>query len=152
MGSAAAGPASIASLGFSAVGAIMQGSATQSANEFQAARAEKAAQFGRAQADLTDTTMREQLTTTLGNIDAIRAAANIDPTSPTTAAVRDYNTMLSDRQRMAAVGSQRAQADEDIAGANYLRQAGRFAYTQGLVGAGAKIGGGLAQAYTRRAA
>lgn len=146
MGSAAAGPASIASVGFSALGAIMKGEGEQSADEFKAARAERAAEYGRAQADLTDTTMREQLTTTLGNIDAIRAAANIDPTSPTTAVLREHNAMLSDRQRMAAVGSQRAQADEDVAGAQYLRQAGRFAFNMGLVGAGEKVASGLAKA------
>jgi hypothetical protein len=50
----------------------------------QAERAERAAQFGKLQATLADTTMRENLNTTLSNIDVIRAAAKIDPTSPTT--------------------------------------------------------------------
>jgi hypothetical protein len=61
--------------------------------------------------------------------------------------VEDWNRMLSDRQRIAAVTSQRAQAAEDEASAKYLREAGDFALLMGFVGAGAKVGGGLAQGF-----
>jgi hypothetical protein len=41
----------------------------------------------------------------------------------TTAALMDRSEQLSDRQRMAAVGSLRAQSAEDLASADYLRRA-----------------------------
>ena len=140
---AIAGPASIASIGFGAASDLMKGEATKSSDDFQAARAERAAEFGKLQATLTDTTMRENLTSTLGNIDAVRAAAGIDPTSPTTAALEGRSTMLSDRQRMAAVGSIRSQAAEDEASAKYLREAGDFAVTQSYFSAGMDVAKGL---------
>jgi hypothetical protein len=147
MGTAAAGASasSIASLAFGAASSIAKGYGTQAADEFQADRATRAAELGRTQAALTDVTYRENLNTTLGNIDAIRAAARIDPTSPTTAALRDYNTMISDRQRMAAVGSIRQQSAEDEAGAVYLRKAGDFALKMGFLNAATGIAGGVAQ-------
>jgi hypothetical protein len=149
MGAPAAGASisSIASLAFGAAGSLAKGFGTQAADEFQADRATRAAELGRTQAALTDVTYRENLNTTLGNIDAIRAAAHIDPTSPTTAALRDYNTMISDRQRMAAVGSLRQQAAEDEAGAAYLRKAGWYAVNMGLLEAGTKVAGGVAMGF-----
>jgi hypothetical protein len=149
MGAAAsslAGPASILSLGLTAASDITKGSATQAADQFQADRAQRAAEFGLVQANLTDTTMRENLNTTLGNIESIRAAANVDPTSPTTAALMDRSTELSERQREAAVGSERAQSAEDLASADYLRKAGDFAVSQSYLSAATDIAGGLFKA------
>jgi hypothetical protein len=81
MGAAApiAAVSSLASIGLSAMGTIQKGEGEQAADEFKAARAEEAAKFGRLQADLTDTTDRQNLNITLSNIDAIRATGNIDP-------------------------------------------------------------------------
>ncbi len=76
--------ASVASLGMSAYGTIKKGEGDQAAADFKADKAEEAARFGREQAELTDVTLRERLNTTLANIDSIRAAAHVDPTSPTT--------------------------------------------------------------------
>lgn len=150
MGAAAAGPASILSLGLTAASDITKGSATQASDDFQADRAERAAQFGQTQALLTNTTMRENLNSTLGNIEAVRAAANADPNSPTGVAMMDRSTQLSDRQRMAAVGSIKSQSEEDQASADYLRSAGDFAVTQSYLSAGTDIAGGLAKAATAK--
>ncbi len=148
MGEAAlAGGSSIASLGLGAMSTVMKGEGQKSADEFRAAQAEEAARFGREQADLTDVTMRERLNTTLANIDVIRAAGHVDPTSPTTQAVEDWQRMLSDRQRTAAVVSQKAQASSDVASAKYLREAGDFALTQSYISAGAQIAGGVAKGF-----
>jgi hypothetical protein len=136
---------SIASMGLSAYGQVEQGKGNKAANEMRAAQAERAAQIGRINADSTDATLTERLKTTLGNIDAIRAAGNVDPASPTTAAIDDLNTKLSNRQRLAAVGTIREQASTDDASANYLRSAGSFALNQGYVGAGISVAGGLAK-------
>lgn len=154
MGAAAssmAGPASVASLALTVAGDITKGNATQAADNFQADRAQRAAEFGQMQATLTDTTMREQLNTTLGNIEAVRAAAHADPNSPTGAALLDSSEALSDRQRMAAVGSIKAQSAEDLASADYLRKAGDFAVTQSYLTAATDVAGGVFKAVTAKA-
>lgn len=137
--------ASLGAMGLSAYSSVKQGEGNKAANEMKAAQAERAAQIGRINADSTDATLTERLNTTLGNIEAIRAAGNVDPASPTTAAIDDLNTKLSNRQRNAAVGSLREQANTDDASANYLKQAGSFALTQGYIGAGIQVAGGLSQ-------
>lgn len=144
-----AGLASIASLGLTVASDITKGNATQAADNFQAARAERAAEFGEIQANLTDATARENLNTTLGNIEAIRVAAGIDPTSPTTAAILDQNTQRSDRARMAAVGSIRAQGEEDRASADYLRKAGDFAVTQSYLTAATDVASGVSKGFAK---
>lgn len=148
---AAAGPvaavSSVASIGLSAMATVQKGEGEQAADDFKAARAEEAAKFGRVQADLTDTTMREQLNTTLSNIDAIRAGGGVDPSSPTTAAIEDRNTELSDRQRTTQLVSLRSQANSDEAGAAYLRKAGDFALTQSYTQAAAGVAGGIAKGF-----
>lgn len=143
-----AGAASIASLGLSAYGSVLKGEGTQAADEMQAAKAERAAEFGRLQAGLVDASMRENLNVTLGNIDVIRAAGRVDPTSPTTAAVEDYNRMVGERARTAQELSIRSQVAEDEASAQYLRQAGDFALTQGYLSAGVDVLKGVAKAAT----
>jgi hypothetical protein len=144
--SQAAGGATVASLALTVASDITSGNATQAADEFKADRAERAAQFGEMQATLTDTTMRENLNTTLGNIETIRAAANADPTSPTGAVLLEHSEELSDRQRMAAVGTQRTQAADDRASADYLRRAGDFAVSQSYLKAGTDVASSLAKA------
>jgi hypothetical protein len=73
--------------------------------------------------------MLEQENTQLGNIDAIRAAAGADPTSPTSYALKDRTAAIGDRNRSTAVDSILAQAQQDEADANYMKQAGDFALT-----------------------
>lgn len=147
MGAVPSTVASLASLGLTAAGTVAKGQGVQAADEMQAARADRAAEFGKVQATLTDTTMRENLNTTLGNIDVIRAASNIDPSSPTTAALEDRQRQISDRQRTAAVTTINAQVADDQASANYLRQAGAFALSQSKVAALAGVLGGIGKAF-----
>lgn len=151
MGAAAAPVAavsSLASIGLSVFADVEKGKGQKAQADFQASQAEQAAKFGRLQADLTDTTMRERLNTTIGNIDAIRAAGNVDPSSPTTGAVEDWNRMLSDRQRTAAVVTARSQADADEAGARYLRQQGAYAQKMSYLSAGVTASSGLAKGFS----
>jgi hypothetical protein len=139
--------ASIASIGLSAMGTVAKGEGEKAADDFKAARAEESAKFGRLQAELTDTTLREQLNVTLANIDAIRASGDIDPRSPTGAAITARNESLSDRQRTAQLVTLRSQAASDEAGARYLRSAGDYALSQSYMQAGAGIAGGLAKGF-----
>lgn len=143
---AAASP--LAAMGLSAMSTIDKGKAEQAAQDFKADRAEQAAKFGRLQGELTGTTLTEQLNTTLANIDAIRAGGNVDPASPTGAAITDLNAERSDRQRMAALVSSRSQADSDEAGAAYLRKAGDFALSQSYLQAGIGVSSAASKMFT----
>lgn len=140
-----AAAASIASIGLSAMSTISKGEGEKAADDFKASRAEEAAKFGRLQADLTDTTDRQQLNITLSNIDAIRATGNVDPRSPTTAAVEAQSEDRSNLQRVAKEVSLRSQAASDEAGARYLRSAGDFALSQSYTQAAAGVLGGVAK-------
>lgn len=148
MGAAAAPIAavsSLASIGLGAASSIEKGRGTQAADEYQAQRAEQAAEYGRTKAAQTDAQTRENLNITLGNIDAVRAAAGVDPSSPTTAALRDKTVELGDRARVTQVDNILAQATQDQNDAAYLHQAGRFAYGMGELSAAAGVAGGLAK-------
>lgn len=142
-----AGAASIASLGLSAFSSLSKGKATKAADDFSADKAERAAAFGKLQAGLTDTVMREQLNTTLSNIEVIRAAARVDPTSPTTAAIEARDSYVANRQRNTALLNIRSQVSEDEASAAYLRKAGDYAVTQSYLDAGIKVGSAAAKAF-----
>lgn len=138
--------ASLASVGMSAYGAIEKGKGQQAADYYQAQKAETAALYGKTAADQTDATMRENLNITLGNINAVRASANIDPSSPTTAALRDRTEVLGDRARNTKVDNILAQVTQDTSDASYLRSAGDFALSMGEVQAGADAASGIAKA------
>jgi hypothetical protein len=143
----AAGPLSIASLGLSVFGSIEKGKGTKASYDMQADRAQRAAEFGKLQASLTDTAYRENLNTTLSNIDVIRGAARLgDPNSPTGSAVAAHEAMISDRNRNAAGLTIRSQIAEDEASADYLRKAGDYALNQSYLDAGIKIAGAVAKA------
>jgi hypothetical protein len=136
---AAAGVASIASIGLSAFGSIMGGAGTKSADEMQAARLEQAAAYGKVQASQVAAQDTEKLSIKLDNIDAVRTAQNNDPTSPTTAAIRSRTSYLANRDQQIKVGNIMEQSATDTASANYLNQAGSYAMTMGEVGAGANL-------------
>lgn len=147
----AAGPASIASLGLSAASTIMKGEGTDAADNMQADQLTQAAAFGETQATLTSATSRQNLNTTLGNIEAVRAAAGTDPSSPTSVALMDQSRDRSDLQRMATVGSIKQQDETDLASADYLKEAGNFALNQSYIGAAAGVAAGVGKAFTKGA-
>ena len=99
-------------VGFGAAGAIAKGAGDAAGYRHAEDKAQRMALAARTAADETDAQLREELTTTLGNIEAIRAAANIDPTSPTGLAIMDEEQRVSDRQRRIKVGSLKAQATQ----------------------------------------
>lgn len=151
MGAAApiAGGLSLASAGLSAFNTINKGRGEDAAADFRAQQSERAARYGRLRADQIGGQLQEQETSLLGNIDVIRAAAGADPTSPTSAALRERAEYLSGRQRSTTVDSILAQASQDEADADYMRKAGKFALKQsylqaagGLLDKGSKMFGG----------
>lgn len=143
-----AGAASIASLGLGVFSSITKGQGTKAADDFQAAKAERAAAFGKLQAGQTDAVMREQLNTTISNIDVIRSASRVDPSSPTTAAIEARDSMVANRQRQTALLNINSQVSEDEASAAYLRKAGDYAVSQSYLDAGIKVGSAVAKGLT----
>jgi hypothetical protein len=130
---AAAPILSIASIGFGGAGDVAKGKVVQSQAEagasqsdYDAQRSERAAEFGRINADEVDAQFREALNTTLTSIDAIRASSGIDPTSPTGLAIKENETRISDRDRLNKITSIRLQAEEDERSAKYSRSLAEY--------------------------
>lgn len=143
-GGSAAGGNSLASIGLSAYATILQSQGVASADEFQAQKLETAATYGDLKATQTGAQMTRSLTTTLGNIAAVRAAANADPTSPTGAAIIDNQETLGESQRGIAVNSILQQSRQDRNDAAYYKDAADNALFAGGIGAAAGIAKGLA--------
>lgn len=143
MGPEVAAAAAIGGLALQAGGQIYKGYGEKDSQNFLAERDKRAAEIGRIKANQTDIALRDELRTTLGNIDAVRAASGIDPLSPTTAVLKGEEMRVSDRDRMTRVANIRAQADEDDLTADYRRKVGRDALIGGFLGAGASTLKGL---------
>jgi hypothetical protein len=139
MGAAAAGPVSLAAMGFNMGSSLLRGVGEMQGDQYQAARLKRAAEYGRVKAAQTSAQLTEQLNQTLGNIDVVRAAARTDPTSPTGAAYRDFEEALGERRRGIAVGNINAQVLQDEADASYMRRAGTYALLGGALGAGGDL-------------
>lgn len=143
-GAGAAG-SSLASVGLQAYSQVLQGEGTKAADNAQADRLDRSAQYGTLKADQISGQRMEQLNTQLGNIESIRAAAHTDPSSPTGAAIRDYNTMVSQRETNTEVENVLAQKQQNEADSAYLRKAGNFALLTSDISAGATVAKGVGQ-------
>jgi hypothetical protein len=108
-------------------------------DEYRAAELQRAAEYGQLKATQVTGQLTRNLNVTLGHIDAIRAAAHTDPSSPTGAAVRDYTEQVGTEQRGIEVANIEEQARTDEAAAAYMRFAGSQALLAGDIGAGADI-------------
>lgn len=130
---------SLASAGFAAYGETQKAAGTNAADQAQASRLERAAEYGKLSAAQTSSQLTERLNITLANIDTVRAAANTDPNSPTGIAVKEHEAYLGERQRNIAVENIMAQSEQDVSDAAYMRQAGSYALAQGNTAAFATL-------------
>lgn len=128
----------------SAQSAQLQAAGVAGGDTFQAEKLDNAATYGELKAAQTGGQMSRQLNQTLGNIDAVRAAANTDPTSPTGAAFRDNQETIGTEQRTTTVNSIVAQSNQDTADAAYQRQAAGQALLAGDISASVAIDKGNA--------
>ena len=138
--------ASIASVGLSSYADILKGEAVQSSDIFRAQQLENAAARGRVAAVQTGAAESMKIASDLGNVDAIRAAARTDPTSPTGAAVRDWHEQLGLTRKAIDVDQLMAQAAQEDVSAQYLRQAGKQALMMGYLNVGTDVASALAKA------
>lgn len=143
MGPEVVAAAALGGLALDGASSIVQGVGEKKSQDWLASRDARAAQLGLIKGEQTSAFMRDELNTTLSNIDVVRSAANADPMSPTALAVKEREREVGDRQRRVAVGNINAQAQEDAASAMYRREAGRTALLGGFLGAGGKIGKGI---------
>src|SRR5215813_11353816 len=137
--SAGATGTSLASAGLSAYADLLKGENTATADEYQAQRLETAATYGELKAVQTSGQMTRNLNTTLGNIEAVRAAAHADPNSPTGAAVLENQEAIGEEQRGIVVNSILQQARQDRGDAAFYRDAAGRAMNVGEIAAGADI-------------
>lgn len=127
----AAAVASIASVGVSMFGDSTKAAGVSAGDQFKAAELDRTAQYGELKAAQTSGQLTRNLSMQLGNIDAIRAAAHDDPTSPTGAAVRDYTEQVGTEQKDIQVDSILQQSQQNEADAAYLRKASSDALLSG---------------------
>jgi hypothetical protein len=137
-GSSASGQ-SITGAALGAFSTMLQAQGESEADKYQAQRLERAAQYGDLKATQTSAQMTRDLTTTLGNIEAVRAAARADPTSPTGAAYLDNQESIGENRRSIAVGSLMAQANQERQDADFYRRASSNALLIGGVKAAAGL-------------
>lgn len=125
------GVMTLASVGFTAAGQGIAASGTAAADQYKAEQLDRAAQYGELKATQTNAQMTRNLVNTLGNIDAVRAAAHTDPTSPTGAAVRSYDEASLTERKNITVDNILAQSKMDESNAAYMRQASNTALLGG---------------------
>lgn len=142
----AAGGSSLVSIGLEAYSTMLKAQGTATADEWQAAKLDSAAKYGELKAAQTGAQMSRSLNQTLGNIQAVQAAARADPNSPTGAAIFDSQEALGTTARTTAVDSILAQSAQDKADAAYYRSASKDALFAGEIGAAAGIAKGIASA------
>jgi hypothetical protein len=143
-GGSAAGGNSLASIGLSAYSTILQSQGVAAGDEFQASKLESAATYGELKAVQTGGQITRSLNNTLGNIDAVRAANNTDPTSPTGIAVRDQQEAIGEEQKSITVNSILQQSRQQRADAAYYKSAASDALFAGGISAAAGIAKGIA--------
>ena len=145
MGSGGAGAGlSLAATGFKMLGDLTK--ATSAGDIFKAEELEQQAQYGELKATQTNAQMTRNLNKTLEHIDAVRAAAHTDPSSPTGAAVRGEYEYEGTEKKNITVANIEQQVRMDEANAAYLRSAAANAITAGDISAAGDFFSGLSGA------
>jgi hypothetical protein len=144
-GDAAAG-LGVVGTGLKAYSDYEKGLGEKVGDDYKADMLNRSATYGELKATQTAGQMTRNLAITLGNIDAVHAAAHTDPTSPTGAAVRDYASSVGTEEESTKVSGILSQVQEDEANAAYLRSAGSQALLSGELNAGVDVATGLGQA------
>lgn len=143
---AAAGGMSLAATGFKMYGDYLSSRGTAAGDVFQAEELEQQAQFGELKAIQTNAQLTRNLAITLGHVDAVRAAAHTDPSSPTGAAVRGEREAVGTEQKDITVENIMNQVRTDEANAAYMRSAASNALLSGDINMAGTLFGGLSGA------
>jgi len=147
MGAAgAAGGMSLAATGFKMLGDYTSSRAEAGADVYKSEVLEEQATYGRLKATQTNAQMTKNLAITLGHVDAVRAAAHTDPSSPTGAAVRGEYEYEGTEKKNITVANIEQQVRMDEANAAYLRSAASNAIMAGDISAAGDFFSGLSGA------
>jgi hypothetical protein len=138
--------ASIGSAGLKMYGDYLSSRGKAAGATYRAQTLEANAQRARVSAVQTGAAESQQLATTLGNIDAVRAAAHGDPTSPMAAAYRDSQEELGLTKKSIDVDNIMQQARQDDSDAAYLRTSAKYALLGGDVSMGSDALSALSKA------
>jgi hypothetical protein len=147
----AAGGMSLAATGFKMYGDYLESRGVSAGERFKAAELEQQAQYGELKATQTNAQMTRNLSISLAHLDAVRAAAHTDPTSPTGAAVRGTIEERGTEAKDITVENILQQSRMDEANAAYLRSSASNAllagdismlgtFAQGVSGAAKSLG------------
>ena len=136
-GGSGAGGMSLASAGLSGYSTVLQSQGIASSDNWQAEKLDTAATYGDLKAVQAGGQMTRNLNTTLGNIDAVRAAANTDPSSPTGVAYRSNQEAIGTENKNITVNSILQQSTQERSDAAYYRSAASNALFAGDIGAAA---------------
>jgi hypothetical protein len=126
-----AGAFGLAGTGFAMYADYLKSRGEKAADIFKAEELEQQAAYGRLKADQVNAQKTRNLAITLSHIDAVRAAAHTDPTSPTGAAVRGTVEERETEAKNITVENILQQARMDEANAAYMRSAGSNALLAG---------------------
>lgn len=137
MGFAAA--AAAISTGFQVAGSVAGAYGQKQGADQAAYAAQRRVEAGKLKALQTDTALREELASTIGNIEAVRAAANTNPNSPTIMAIKQNTRGRMDEDRKRQVGNIESQVAQDQAAVRFYRSYGRRAMVGGLLTAGGQL-------------
>jgi hypothetical protein len=137
---------SLAATGFKLLGDYTTSRGAAAADVYQSELQQQQAEFGRLKATQTNAQMTRNLAISLGHLDAIRAAAHTDPTSPTGAAVRGEMEATGQMRKDITVENILQQSRMDEANAAYMRSAASNALLAGDIGMLATAFGGAAGA------
>lgn len=129
-----AGLTTAASSGLKVAGGLAQGRAAKLEGQLKAARYQMAAETGRVRAIQTDAAYRDELSTTLANIDAITAGQNRGVDSATSRALADKAETINSRARQIAVSNEKIKAITADSDALMARQAGKRAMNASVLG------------------
>lgn len=93
---------------------------------YEASKAKRAGEIARVQADQIDAQYREELSSTISNIRAIRASAGVGANSPSERAYIAEQERVSSRERRIVAGGKRMQANQYDSDSRFLRRSARF--------------------------
>ena len=148
----AAGPASagmsMATVGLQMYSSYLSSRAAKAEDVFKAQQLEEQATYGQLKADQVNAQKTRNLAITLSHVDAVRAAAHTDPTSPTGAAVRGTIEERGTEAKDITVENILQQARMDEANAAYMRTAAGNALLAGDITMAGDVASGLAGAAT----
>lgn len=113
---------------------VLEAAGEARADSFRASEANAAARRGKIAASETDVALREELRSVLGNIRAVAASAGRSPDSPTTLAILENETRISDRQRRITVSNIEEQVSSDKRSAAFLTTSARDKFIYGSLG------------------